>query len=103
MATFDNREPEEFLLFVQNFQMMLEASGGLSDSAKIQYLSTLLRGEALRQLDMLSIEVGSTITTHFNSIILGLSTYYFPINALSEQKRVVRHGMRKPRELKLRH
>ena len=59
MASFDNREPEEFLLFVQNFQMMLEASGGLSDSAKIQYLSTLLRGEALRQLDMLSIEVGS--------------------------------------------
>ena len=35
MAVFDNSNPEEFLLFVQNFQMMLEASGTISTISKI--------------------------------------------------------------------
>ena len=35
MAVFDNGDPEEFLLFVRNFQMMLEASGNISTSSKI--------------------------------------------------------------------
>ena len=35
---FGSGEPEEFLLFVRNFQMTLEASGMLYDSAQIQYL-----------------------------------------------------------------
>ena len=44
MALFDNGDPDEFLLFVCNFQMTLKASGTLADSAKIQYIRTLLRG-----------------------------------------------------------
>ena len=35
MALFDNGDPEEFLLFVRNFQMTLKASGALAASAKI--------------------------------------------------------------------
>ena len=49
----------------------------LTDSAKIQYLCTLLHGEELRQLHMQSVEVVSTITAHLNRIILGLATYFF--------------------------
>ena len=44
MAFFDNGEPEEFLLFIRNFNMNLEASGMLVDIAKIQHLRTILRG-----------------------------------------------------------
>ena len=44
MAFFDNGDLEEFLLFVQNFNMTLAASGTLATGAKIQYLYTLVRG-----------------------------------------------------------
>ena len=85
MALFENNEPEEFLLFVRNFQMTLEDSGGIATRAKIQYLCTLLRGEALHQLDMLSVEVGITTTRHSNCIILGLGMY-FPLSIRCQSK-----------------
>ena len=81
MALFDNGEPEEILFFIRNFQMNLKASGMLDASAKINYIHTLLRGEALRQLDTLYVEVGGINTTHLNHIILGLGMYIYPINA----------------------
>ena len=40
--------------------MNIEASGTLAAGAKIQYLCMLVRGKALRQLNTLSTEVGST-------------------------------------------
>ena len=52
--------------------MTLWASGILAGSANIQYLITLLRGDVLRQLVTLSIEVGSTTIAHLNCIVLGL-------------------------------
>ena len=60
--------------------MTLEASGALAASAKIHYICTLLRGEALRQLDMQSVEVGSTTIAHLNLIILGVGTHFSPVN-----------------------
>ena len=74
MALFDNGEPEEFLLFIQNFQITIEVKGMLTTCAKIQYLCTLLCGEALRKLDTLSLEVGSMTIANLNRIILGLGT-----------------------------
>ena len=53
MALFDNGNPEEFLLFVWNFQMTLEESGYIAASINIRYLPTLLRGEVLHQLGVL--------------------------------------------------
>ena len=41
---FDNGDLEEFLLFIWNFNMTLEASGTLKGGTKIQYLRTLARG-----------------------------------------------------------
>ena len=64
MALFDNGNMEEFLLFINNFQMNIEASGTFDAGAKIQYLYTLLCGDALCQLDMLSAEVGSNTSEH---------------------------------------
>ena len=62
MALFVSGEAEEFLLFVCNLQMTLEASRTIADGVKIQYIHTLVRGEALQQLEILSFEVGSTTT-----------------------------------------
>ena len=57
MSLFDNGKPEDFLLFVCNFNMNLAASGMLEADAKFQYLCTLVYGEALRQFDSLSADV----------------------------------------------
>ena len=46
--------------------------------------------------------MGSTTIANFKHIILGVGTYFPPINALSNQKRAIFRGMRTPRELKLR-
>ena len=51
MSLFDNGHPEEFLLFVRNFNTTLAATGTLDMGANIQYLCTLVCGEALRQFD----------------------------------------------------
>ena len=102
MASFNKREPEEFLLFIQNFQMTLKASGTLAAGANIQYICTLVHGEELRQLDTFAVEVVFTTTEHLNPIIFCSCIYCFPVNFLSKQNRVMRRGMRKPRELKVR-
>ena len=68
MTLFDNGETDQFLLFVRNFQMTLKYSGALTDSAKLQYLCSLLMGEALCKLDTLCVEVGIMTTIHINHI-----------------------------------
>ena len=45
MALFDNDDPEEFLLFVSNFNMTPKASGTIETAAKVQHLRTIVRGE----------------------------------------------------------
>ena len=47
MSFFDNGELEDFLLFVRNFNMTLVATGTLETGSNIQYLCTLIYGEAL--------------------------------------------------------
>ena len=94
MALFENGETEELLLSIHKFQTTLEASGTLSDGTKIQYLRMLVHGEALNQLDMLSVGVGIATTEHLILILLGLGTYFFTVIAMSKQKCVMRCGMR---------
>ena len=102
MALFECVKPEEFLLFIWKFQITIKAPGTLAVTTKINYLRTMVRGKVLRQLDILSREVGSTATEHLNLIILGLGTDFPPGNALSKKKREMCHGMRKPCGLKVR-
>ena len=81
MAFFDNVNPEEFLLFIRNFQITLEVSGTLSAIANMHYLFMLICDELLFQINTLYVEVGSTTISHLNRII---GTYFFPVNALSK-------------------
>ena len=72
ISLFGNGDPEEFLLFITNFNMNLKASGTIPAGANIQYLRALVRVEALRLFDTLSAEVRSTTPEYLTSIILGL-------------------------------
>ena len=82
MNLFDNGDPEEFLLFIINLNVTLDASVTLVASANIQYFCKMVCGEALHHFDMLSSEVGITTSENLKSIILGLGTYSFPVNTL---------------------
>ena len=44
ISLFDHGDPEEFLLFVHKFKIDFAATGTLGTEAKVQYLSTILRG-----------------------------------------------------------
>ena len=74
MALFDNGEPEEFLLLVQNFNMTLDTSRTLSSNAKLQYLRNIICGQAVRHFDTLCGQFGNTTTENLNQVILVLGT-----------------------------
>ena len=76
MDLFEHGNPEEFLLFICNFNMTLAVTGNLDMEAKIQYLCTLVRGEALRQFDLLSSDVENTETLNVDYYIMCLALYF---------------------------
>ena len=72
MFLFENGEPEDFLLFVHNFNITHASSGTLEVGVKVQYLRPLVCGYALRQVDLLSADVESTNLLTLENIIKGL-------------------------------
>ena len=103
MTLFHKGDPEDFWLFVSNFNVNIEALGLLLPGTNMKFLCTLVRGEELRQFDTFSAEVESTTPEYLMSIILGFGAHFFPVNAISKQNHAMRRGMRKPGGLKLRH
>ena len=95
---FDNGKPEEFLLFVRNFNMTLAAPGTLEAGAEIQYLCTPFRGELLCQFDYFSADVESTQTLNVEDVIKGLAHYFYPIHSLFKKNTMCRR-MKKTRAL----
>ena len=94
MPLFDNGEPEEFLLFIRNFNMTLATSGTLEAGAKYQYLCNIFCREALRHFESLSYYWESTQTPNGHDIIKGLSQYCFPVNLLFKEKITMRREMK---------
>ena len=84
MFLFENGELEDFLLFVHNFNIILAASGMLEVGVKVQNLRPLVRGYALRQVDLLTADVESTNLLTLVNIIKGMVRYLFPVNSLSK-------------------
>ena len=69
-SLFDHGGPEEFLLFVRNFNMTLEATGTLEMDASIHYHRMVVRGEALHQFDLFSAEMENTETLNIKGLAL---------------------------------
>ena len=74
----------------------VDGTGTTTATSKTIYLLTIPRGEALREFDKLSSQNTGTNSTHLKFIQEGLLGYSFPINALSNQKHVMRRDMCKP-------
>ena len=84
MYLFYHGNREEFLLFIRNFNMTLAATGTLDMDAKIQHICTLVRGEELRQFDLLSADVENTEDLNVNYHSKGLVLYFFPVKSLKK-------------------
>ena len=82
MSLFEHGHPEEFLLFMQNFNMTLTSTGTLNMDSEINNLCTLVRGEVLHQFDLLYADVENTETLNVDYYIRGLSFYFLPVNSL---------------------
>ena len=76
IALFYNVNIEDFLFFIFNFNMTLAATGMLNKDAKMQYLCTLLCGEALHQVDLLYADVENTEILNVEYYIKGLALYF---------------------------
>ena len=87
MSLFDNGDPEEFLLFVSNFNTTLVASGTLEAGEKYLYLCTIVREESVSQFDSLSANVEGTDTLNVYYISTSLSNY-FPLYICCQNKSV---------------
>ena len=96
MNTFDDGQPEEFLSHLRNFKIAIDGTRTTTPPGWIKYLRTMLRGQALREFDKLHSQYGGAINNHLKLIQKGLLEYFFPINELSKQKRVMRRTMHKP-------
>ena len=83
--------------------MIFAASGTLEADTEFQYNCTLVRGEAFRQFESLSVDVYIIKTLNVDYIIRGLAQYFFPVNFLSEQKCAMLCGIKKPCSLTIRH
>ena len=81
--------------------MTLDASGMLAPCEKLQYLHTLLYGQAISHFDTLCARFRNRTTENFNRVVLGLGTYFITVKSLSEKKRVMLCRMKNPRELKV--
>ena len=81
--------------------MTLASTGTLETDAKIQYLRTLVRGEALCQFDLFPSEVENAETLKIGYYIRGSALYFPPVNSLLK-KSAMRLRRKRTRGLKVR-
>ena len=97
MSTFDNGQPEEFLVLLRNFKIAIDRTSMTMPTGRINYLCTMLREKSLREFDEISLQENTT-NNHLKHTTEGLIEYPHPPSpsALSNQKRAMRRAMRKP-------
>ena len=79
MSLFDHGNPEEFLLFIRNLNMTLVSTVTQEMGAKIHYICTVVRGEAVLQFEFLSADVENTDTSLTVDYLLKGLAWYFPL------------------------
>ena len=77
MALFENGNPDGFLFFVCNFNMTLVGSVMLGVDVKVQYMCTLVCGEAFRLFGLLYANLEGTNPLTVEDNILGLDFYFY--------------------------
>ena len=69
---FNNGKPEEFLHIMKDINTATGGAGTTSATKKNHFLCTILRGESIREFDVLTSQFGSTTNRHLRLIKEGL-------------------------------
>ena len=85
IALFDYGELEVFILFQNNYQVTLKTSVSIAAGEKIQYLHTLLCGEAFCEFEIICEHIHNSNITRLNHILLFLDTYFSLLNLCQSQ------------------
>ena len=78
---------------MKDFKTATDGTGTTSATRKVQLLRTMLHGEALREFDAIASQAASTTNGLLKFSKEGLLSYFYPINALNNQKRAMRRAM----------
>ena len=84
--TFENDKPEEFLYIMKDSKTATDRTGTTFTTRKIQFLHTILRGESLREFDVLERQVGSKTNGNLKLIKEGLLGYFTPPSTYSTSR-----------------
>ena len=96
MATFKNVQLEKFLALLKSFRIAVNGTWTTSVSGSIEYLRTVLHGEAIIYFDELASQNNGMANAYLKHIMEGLLGYFPPINSPSKKKRTMRRAMSKP-------
>ena len=80
-----------------------DGTGTTSPSRWINYLRMILREQSLREFDELASQNGGLTNNCLKLITEGLLRYFFPVNSLSKQKRVMSYTMHKAQVMTFKH
>ena len=72
MTIFENDQTEELLQFLKNFKKAVNGTCNTAVIGRIYYLQILIRGEVLREFDILSRKKNSTTSAQLKEIQQGL-------------------------------
>ena len=72
IVTLDHGQPEKFLQLIMNLKRAVDRTGAKTSAGKINYLRTLLSGEALQEFDKLAIQNTGMNNVHLKLIQEGL-------------------------------
>ena len=95
MIIFGNGKPKEFLQLLKNFNKSIDGTGTTTVARRINFLCTLLCGEAIREFDNLVSHNNGTTNPHLKEIQEVLLDYFFPTNALIKKNIPMRQSTKK--------
>ena len=84
---------------MMGFKTATDRTGTTSATINIQFLRTILRGEALREFNAITNQVDNTTNGHLKLIKESSLSYFIPLNAPNKQKLAMIRTMRKPWDL----
>jgi hypothetical protein len=99
---FSHGPPEAWFQFVRDYKKVEAGQQLNTGPMRFATMRNLLFGEALRVFEQEAMKCGGETVDSFTEVLNGLATYFFPVRALSTQKRFMRRYLIKPMTCKIR-
>jgi hypothetical protein len=99
---FNTGTPEEWLIFMRDFQRVLVGQNIVDGPAKYAMIRRLILGDTLAVFNKAATTQGAENNANFEIVMQAVTAHVFPQRALNYQKRYMRRFMRKPKTMSIR-